>query len=76
MVLGIYNYDRQQYFKWVQCWLNPTTNKLLGRHQFEIFGLLGICKLKWITFDQFFESLKVCFAMYLLQAKNCKVINL
>jgi hypothetical protein len=41
MVLGIYNYDRQQYFKWVQCWLNPTTNKLLGRHQFEILGLLG-----------------------------------
>jgi hypothetical protein len=41
MVLGIYNYDRQQYFKWVQGQLNPTTGKLLGRHQFEILGLLG-----------------------------------
>ncbi len=36
----------------------------------------GICKLKWITFDQFFESLKVCFIVFFLEAKNCKVKNL
>jgi hypothetical protein len=41
MVLGIYIYYRQQYFKWVQGWLNPTTSKLLGRHQSQILGLLG-----------------------------------
>jgi len=41
MVLGIYNYDRQQYFKWVQGRFNPTTRKLLGRHQSQILGLLG-----------------------------------
>jgi hypothetical protein len=41
MVLGIYNYDIQQYFKWVQGGLNPTTSKLLGRHQSQILGLLG-----------------------------------
>jgi hypothetical protein len=29
MVLGIYNYDRQQYFKWVQGRLNPTTSNYL-----------------------------------------------
>jgi hypothetical protein len=38
--------------------------------------LLGYCKLEWITFDQFFESLKICFTMYFLHAKNCKVIKL
>jgi hypothetical protein len=36
----------------------------------------GICKLEYIIFDQIFESLKVCFLMYYLHAKNCKVINL
>jgi hypothetical protein len=41
MVLGIYNYDIQQYFKWVQGQLNPTTSKLFGRHQYQILGLLG-----------------------------------
>jgi hypothetical protein len=27
---------------------------------------LGICKLEYITFDQFFESLKVRFIVYFL----------
>jgi hypothetical protein len=41
VLLGIYNCDRKQHFKWVQGWLNPTTSKLLGRHQYQILGLLG-----------------------------------
>jgi hypothetical protein len=36
----------------------------------------GICKLEWITFDQFFESLKVCLRVYFLEDKNYKVKNL
>jgi hypothetical protein len=33
----------------------------------------GIYKLKWITFDQFFESLKVCFIVLFWRLKIAKL---
>jgi hypothetical protein len=38
MVLGIYNYDRQQYFKWVQGRLKPTTKNYLVDINPKFFG--------------------------------------